>query len=100
MPHISEYGKRLKFTKQLSLESKKYALEIPTDYLTKLETWKNDLKSNKCTIFNILTEIIEKTLPETEEQFFQRFVEIKEVPYGECNTNSDYRRSGTEFSGL
>ena len=37
---------------------------------------------------NIISEILDKY--RNDEEFFDRFVEVKEVPYGERNINTDY----------
>ena len=37
---------------------------------------------------DIVSEILDKY--RNDEEFFDRFVEVKEVPYGERNINTDY----------
>ena len=49
----------------------------------------------------MLSDIIDEILPEkVEDEFFKEFVDVKEVPYGECITDTDNRRSITELSRL
>ena len=47
---------------------------------------------NKQTLFNMIEEILANTITTKIEnnEFFDRFVEIKEVPYGERNINTNY----------
>lgn len=45
-----------------------------------------------------LFDIIEDTLPEVTSEFFDKMIDIKEVPYGRHNSDTDYRGSGTELS--
>lgn len=50
---------------------------------------------DKCTIFDLIEEVIENTMKSnwTDGNFFNEFVDIKEVPYGRYNSDSDYRGS-------
>jgi hypothetical protein len=49
-------------------------------------------------LFDIIEDIIEDTLPQTTSEFFNQMTDIKEVPYGRHNSDTDYRGSGTELS--
>ena len=52
-------------------------------------------------LYDMLSDIIDEILPEkVEDEFFKEFVNVKEVPYGECITDTDNRRSVTELSRL
>lgn len=50
---------------------------------------------DKCTIFDLIEEVIDSTMKSNwiNENFFNEFVNIKEVPYGRYNSDSDYRGS-------
>ena len=48
----------------------------------------------KKTLFDLIEQIIDDTLPKMRDlEFFNEFVDIKEVPYGRYNSDSDYRGS-------
>lgn len=49
-------------------------------------------------LFDIIEDIIEDTLPEVTSEFFDKMIDIKEVPYGRHNSDTDHRGSGTELS--
>ena len=53
------------------------------------------MKEEKQTLFDLISEIIDDTLKSnwTDGNFFNEFVDIKEVPYGRYNSDSDYRGS-------
>lgn len=46
------------------------------------------LAYNEAKLSDIVSEILDKY--RNDEEFFDRFVEVKEVPYGERNINTDY----------
>ena len=48
-------------------------------------------------LFDIIEDIIEDTLPQTTSEFFNQMTDIKEVPYGRHNSDTDHRGSGTEL---
>ena len=50
---------------------------------------------NKHTLFDLIEQIIDDTMKSnwTNGNFFNEFVDIKEVPYGRYNSDSDYRGS-------
>lgn len=50
---------------------------------------------DKCSIFDLIEEVIDSTMKSnwTDGNFFNEFVDIKEVPYGRYNSDSDYRGS-------
>ena len=49
-------------------------------------------------LFDIIEQIIEDTLPEATSEFFDKMIDVKEVPYERHNPDTDYRGSGTELS--
>ena len=69
-------------------------------------TWEHDLNykyvpPSKLNLYQMIEDIIDEILPEkVEDEFFKSFVDVKEVPYGECITDTDNRRSITELSRL
>ena len=70
------------------------------------ETWERDLEykyipPSQLSLYQIIENIVEELLPKKiENDFFNEFVDVKEVPYGECITDTDNRRSITELSRL
>lgn len=74
------------------------ALAIPPEYLrqiSELPTRYSDYGyEEKKTLFDLIEQIIDDTLPKMRDlEFFNEFVDIKEVPYGRYNSDSDYRGS-------
>ena len=69
-------------------------------------TWERDLEykyvpPSQLSLYQMIEDIIEEVLPKKiENDFFKEFVDVKEVPYGECITDPDNRRSITELSRL
>lgn len=116
MPHITKYSEKIKCIKPpidklwkedaripegvakvahttvRALAISPYMLErlreLPTQYSYMTP-------EDKCSIFDLIEEVINNTLKSnlTEENFLKDFVEIKEVPYGRYNSDSDYRGS-------
>lgn len=50
---------------------------------------------DKCSIFDLIEDVIANTITTSfaDDEFFKDFVDIKEVPYGRYNSDSDYRGS-------
>lgn len=75
------------------------ALAIPPHILERLQELPTQYSymtpEDKCSIFDLVEEVISNTMKSnwTEENFLKDFVEIKEVPYGRYNSDSDYRGS-------
>lgn len=74
------------------------ALAISPEYLrqiNKLPTQYSDYGyKEKKSLFDLIEQIIDDTLPKMRDlEFFNGFVDIKEVPYGRYNSDSDYRGS-------
>ena len=96
MPHIVKYKERLELgaikTDAIWSEDllKKYTFG-PSISSNVYETKGRNLN---LTLFTLIEDIIERTLPEAlDKKWFSEFVDIKEVPYGKCNTDTDYRGS-------
>ena len=89
MPHIVKYKEKLELgvikVEDIWKEDldRKYKRVDPVQYL---QGQKN--------LFDLIEEIIERTLPKAlNKKWFNEFVDIKEVPYGKCNTDTNYRGS-------
>ena len=55
------------------------------------------LKYDSVKLYDLIDEIIENYLPTINDEYFDKFVDIKEVPYGRHNSDPDYRGSGTKL---
>lgn len=121
MPHITKYSEKIKCIKtpldriwsedlerryepipiaiQKAADACVRALAIPPYLYDKLRELPNQYSymtsEDKCTIFDLIEEVIDSTMKSnwTNENFFNEFVDIKEVPYGRYNSDSDYRGS-------
>lgn len=75
------------------------ALAVPEKFYSVLEElpqrYSEYTTENKRTLFDLIEDIISDTMKSnwTDGNFFNEFVEIKEVPYGRYNSDSDYRGS-------
>ena len=73
------------------------ALQIPTRFYDQIKEmppqYSDYTTENKQTLFDLISQIIDDTLPKVSSEFFNEFVDIKEVPYGRYNSDSDYRGS-------
>ena len=75
------------------------ALAVPEKFYSILEElpqrYSEYTTENKHTLFDLIEQIIDDTMKSnwTDGNFFNEFVEIKEVPYGRYNSDSDYRGS-------
>lgn len=79
MPHITKYAEKIRCVKP------NFNTVLQRDLIRTCET--------KTDLFSLIEEIIDNTLPKVSSEFFNEFVEIKEVPYGRYNSDSDYRGS-------
>lgn len=122
MPHITKYSEKMQCIKPDYLDKlwvedleRKYAriptgvtaaaqtavraLAIPPFMMDRLKELPQQYSymtpEDKCSIFDLVEEVISNTMKSnwTEENFLKDFVEIKEVPYGRYNSDSDYRGS-------
>lgn len=89
MPHIVKYSERMRCIKPnittLWEEDLKYKYIKPIQ-----EAYVQD---DKRTVFDLIESIVEDLIPKVSNEFFNEFVDIKEVPYGRYNSDSDYRGS-------
>ena len=121
MPHITKYSEKMQcirkpidriWKEDLELKYKRIpegvaaaaqtavrALAIPPYMFDRLQVLPTQYSymtpEDKCSIFDLVEEVISNTMKSnwTEENFLKDFVEIKEVPYGRYNSDSDYRGS-------
>ena len=96
MPRITKPSERRRLLKS---EPDLWSLDIQRKYLRPLvdsisinhqafssNQYNYDARKN-------LFDIIEDTLPEVTSEFFDKMIDIKEVPYGRHNSDTDYRGS-------
>ena len=101
MPRITKPSERRRLIKS---EPELWSLDLERKYLRPLmDTYKafstNEYNYNaRASLFDIIEQIVEDTLPKTTSEFFDKMIDIKEVPYGRHNSDTDYRGSGTELS--
>ena len=73
------------------------ALQVPQRFYDQIKempvNYSDYTSENKQTLFDLISQIIDDTLPKISDEFFNEFVDIKEVPYGRYNSDSDYRGS-------
>ena len=126
MPHITKYSEKMQcirkpidriWKEDLELKYKRIpegvaaaaqtavrALAIPPymfDRLQELPTQYSYMTpEDKCSIFDLVEEVISNTMKSnwTDGNFFNEFIDIKEVPYGRYNSDSNYWGSGTKLS--
>ena len=114
MPHIVKYAEKrqcvrpkeelwsedlkLKYVRPVAEQAAR-VLAVPQQFYSVLEDlptrYSDYTTENKRTLFDLIEDIISDTMKSnwTDENFFNEFVDIKEVPYGRYNSDSDYRGS-------
>ena len=105
MPRITKPSERRRLVKSepdlwsLDLERKylRPLMESITTHHQAFSTNEYNYNARK-SLFDIIEQIIEDTLPQVTNEFFDKMIDIKEVPYGRHNSDTDYRGSGTELS--
>ena len=105
MPRITKPSERRRLIKS---EPDLWSLDLQRKYLRPLMDSINAnyqaFSSNQYnydarkSLFDIIEDIIEDTLPDIKDKFIDQMIDIKEVPYGRHNSDTDYRGSGTELS--
>ena len=105
MPRITKPSERRRLVKS---EPDLWSLDLERKYLRpwmeSITTHHQAFSTNEYnydarkSLFDIIEQIIEDTLPKTTSEFFDKMIDIKEVPYGRHNSDTDYRGSGTELS--
>ena len=96
MPRIAKWAER----QQCVIQENKYVkvIKVPDQYKDIAAAYKNirysDLKNLESIMFNKLEEMINAAIKEAmKPEWFDQFVDVKEVPYGRYNSDSDYRGS-------
>lgn len=79
MPHLANSEEKISMILEKHLQEKRFL----------------DISSVK--IYDLIEEIIDKYIPIVNNEYFDKFVDIKEVPYGRHNSDPDYRGSGTKL---
>jgi hypothetical protein len=114
MPHITKWQEKrqcvrpkeelwsedlkLKYVRPVAEQAVR-ALAVPQQFYSVLEDlptrYSDYTTENKRTLFDLIEDIISDTMKSnwTDGNFFNEFVDIKEVPYGRYNSDSDYRGS-------
>ena len=77
MPRIAKWREKYECVKYLAPRPVKFYFEDGV----------NELKTH--TIYELIEETFESLLP----KYYESFVDVKEVPYGRYNSDSDYRGS-------
>ena len=89
MPHITKHSERLMCVRPAYFDI--WEADLKYKYLRPTED--ANIKYDKTTIFNLVESIVEDLVPKVNSEFFNKFVDVKEVPYGRYNSDSDYRGS-------
>lgn len=87
MPHIVKYSERLMCVRPAYFDN--WEEDLKYKYLRPAE--EAYVKGDKHTVFDLIESIVEDLIPKVSNEFFNEFVDIKEVPYGRYNSDSDYR---------
>lgn len=96
MPHIVKYKERLELgaIKTDAIWSEDLLQKYTFGPSISSNVYETKGRNLNLTLFTLIEDIIERTLPEAlDKKWFNEFVDIKEVPYGKCNTDTDYRGS-------
>lgn len=114
MPHITKWNEKrqcirpkdilwdkdleLKYVRPVAEQAVR-AFAIPEKFFSIVQglpqTYSEYTMENKKTLFDLIEDIVSETMLSnwTDGNFFNEFVDIKEVPYGRYNSDSDYRGS-------
>ena len=98
MPHIVKWQEKRQCVRPVAEQTAR-VLAVPQQFYSVLEDlptrYSDYTTKNKRTLFNLIENIISDTMKSnwTDGNFFNEFVDIKEVPYGRYNSDSDYRGS-------
>lgn len=94
MPHIVDWRERRTLVKpkeqDWSMDLRRKYIPIPA---TSTERPWLDARYPTETLFQIIEDIIDRTLPQVTNEFFDQFVDVKEVPYGRHNSDTNYQGS-------
>lgn len=95
MPHLANAKEKIPIILEKHLQGKKIL-----DLIDGKVEYKNNqfhLKYNSIKLYDLIDEIINETSIFNTDRYFDKFVDIKEVPYGRHNSDPDYRGSGTKL---
>ncbi len=95
MPHLANSKEKISMILEKHLQEKRLL-----DIIDGKVEYKNNqfsLKYNSVKIYDLIEEIINNYIPTINNEYFDKFVDIKEVPYGRHNSDPDYRGSGTKL---
>lgn len=88
MPHIVKWKEKVQLVK---IEPMTWGMDLERKYYNSpAAISSNKYTYNGRTLFNLIGDIIEDILPQAQDEFFNQFVDIKEVPYGRYNPNTDH----------
>ena len=94
MPHIVDWKERRTLVKpkcqDWSIDLERKYMPIPA--ISTEKPWL-DARYPTENLLKIIEDIIDRTLPQTMNEFFDQFVDIKEVPYGRHNSDTNHRGS-------
>lgn len=86
MPHIVPWSEKRQLCRTPIQQNWCQAVHVPDKFLDKAMevshiTWSTTTPKNQLTIFELLEDIITETMPaQINDEYFDKFVEIKEVP--------------------
>lgn len=99
MPRIAKYSEKMSCIRQgyyWNSPQGVRALRVPDRLLNQVMeiskiTWSEATPHDKKTIFDLIEDIVTDTLSsrDTDSEFLKDFVEIKEVPYGRYNSDTN-----------
>ena len=91
MPHIVDWKERRTLVKpkcqDWSMDLERKYMPIPV--ISTERPWL-DARHPTETLFQIIEDIIDRTLPQITNEFFDQFVDVKEVPYGRHNSDTNH----------
>lgn len=91
MPHIVDWKERRTLVKpkcqDWSIDLERKYMPIPA--ISTERPWL-DARYPTETLFQIIEDIIDRTLPQITNEFFDQFVDVKEVPYGRHNSDTNH----------
>ena len=94
MPHIVDWKERRTLVKpkcqDWSIDLERKYMPIPA--ISTEKPWL-DARYPTENLLKIIEDIIDRTLPQTMNEFFDQFVDVKEVPYGRHNSDTNHRGS-------
>ncbi len=89
MPHITKWPEKCKLVKP---KYDNWSIDLTRKYVSSppgisSNTYSYSARNN---LFGIIEKIFEETLPEIQDKYFDQFVDIKEVPYGRHNSDTNH----------